>query len=58
MYPRANTPGCTKQACGFRDNYEDISRAGAAPEPCPRTTSIRFFPFMDSSLSLAMQSSS
>ena len=22
FYPRDNTPGCTKQACSFRDNYE------------------------------------
>lgn len=22
FYPRDNTPGCTKQACGFRDNYD------------------------------------
>ncbi|NET48948.1 MAG: thioredoxin-dependent thiol peroxidase, partial [Merismopedia sp. SIO2A8] len=22
FYPRDNTPGCTKEACGFRDNYE------------------------------------
>ena len=22
LYPRDNTPGCTKEACGFRDNYE------------------------------------
>lgn len=27
-YPRANTPGCTKQACGFRDNYKPITDAG------------------------------
>ncbi|KAI9914746.1 hypothetical protein PsorP6_008051 [Peronosclerospora sorghi] len=30
MYPRANTPGCTKQACGFRDNIETIKKAGFA----------------------------
>ncbi|KAG7669383.1 hypothetical protein Ndes2526B_g05702 [Nannochloris sp. 'desiccata'] len=24
-YPRAATPGCTKQACGFRDNYSKIT---------------------------------
>jgi thioredoxin-dependent peroxiredoxin len=24
-YPRAATPGCTKQACGFRDNYKKIT---------------------------------
>lgn len=28
MYPRANTPGCTKQACGFRDNYSAITKNG------------------------------
>ncbi|TDH68088.1 hypothetical protein CCR75_003807 [Bremia lactucae] len=28
MYPRANTPGCTKQACGFRDNIQAIKDAG------------------------------
>jgi peroxiredoxin Q/BCP len=22
FYPRANTPGCTTQACGFRDDFE------------------------------------
>lgn len=28
-YPKANTPGCTKQACGFRDNAPAIDAAGA-----------------------------
>ncbi len=28
MYPRANTPGCTKQACGFRDSTKDFGEAG------------------------------
>ena len=28
MYPRANTPGCTKQACGFRDLTKDFAAAG------------------------------
>ncbi|DAZ93356.1 TPA: hypothetical protein N0F65_011882 [Lagenidium giganteum] len=28
MYPRANTPGCTKQACGFRDHVQEIKDAG------------------------------
>ena len=22
FYPRDNTPGCTKEACGFRDSYQ------------------------------------
>ena len=28
MYPRANTPGCTKQACGFRDLTKEFEAAG------------------------------
>ncbi|KAL1896435.1 thioredoxin peroxidase dot5 [Ceratocystis pirilliformis] len=27
-YPRASTPGCTRQACLFRDNYTTLSNAG------------------------------
>lgn len=29
FYPRDNTPGCTKEACGFRDVYDDILAKGA-----------------------------
>ncbi len=29
FYPKDNTPGCTTQACGFRDQYEDFVEAGA-----------------------------
>lgn len=29
-YPKAATPGCTKQACGFRDRLPQIDAAGAA----------------------------
>jgi thioredoxin-dependent peroxiredoxin len=29
FYPKAKTPGCTKQACGFRDRWEVINAAGA-----------------------------
>ena len=28
FYPRANTSGCTIEACGFRDNYAKLTRAG------------------------------
>ncbi len=28
FYPKDNTPGCTKEACGFRDVYEDLKRFG------------------------------
>ncbi|OJJ41272.1 hypothetical protein ASPWEDRAFT_34797 [Aspergillus wentii DTO 134E9] len=27
-YPRASTPGCTKQACLFRDSYDHITSTG------------------------------
>ncbi|SMN17665.1 similar to Saccharomyces cerevisiae YIL010W DOT5 Nuclear thiol peroxidase which functions as an alkyl-hydroperoxide reductase during post-diauxic growth [Maudiozyma saulgeensis] len=26
VYPKASTPGCTRQACGFRDNFEDLKK--------------------------------
>ena len=29
FYPKDNTPGCTKEACDFRDNFARIKRAGA-----------------------------
>lgn len=29
FYPKDNTPGCTKQACGFKDLYPQIQEAGA-----------------------------
>jgi len=28
FYPRADTPGCTKEACDFRDNWERYEDAG------------------------------
>lgn len=29
FYPKDNTPGCTAEACQFRDSYEDFKAAGA-----------------------------
>ncbi len=29
FYPKDNTPGCTAQACSFRDQYEDFKDWGA-----------------------------
>jgi peroxiredoxin Q/BCP len=29
FYPRDDTPGCTKEACSFRDHYEEFREAGA-----------------------------
>jgi peroxiredoxin Q/BCP len=38
FYPKANTPGCTTQACGVRDHRADYDAAGAvvlavSPDP-------------------------
>jgi len=38
FYPKDDTPGCTVQACGIRDSYQDFKRAGAvvlgvSPDP-------------------------
>ncbi len=37
FYPRADTPGCTKEACGFRDDYSayekaDVAIVGVSPD--------------------------
>jgi peroxiredoxin Q/BCP len=29
FYPKADTPGCTKEACGFRDSYAALKKTGA-----------------------------
>ncbi len=29
FYPKDDTPGCTAQACGFRDNYVEIAEKNA-----------------------------
>ncbi|MGA2250521.1 peroxiredoxin [Terracidiphilus sp.] len=29
FYPRADTPGCTIEACGFRDQFKKLQAAGA-----------------------------
>lgn len=28
FYPKDDTPGCTTEACGFRDRYQDYEKAG------------------------------
>lgn len=28
FYPRADTPGCTIEACGFRDHFKNLEKAG------------------------------
>ncbi|QLG44225.1 peroxiredoxin [Costertonia aggregata] len=29
FYPKDNTPGCTAEACSFRDSYEEFTELGA-----------------------------
>jgi peroxiredoxin Q/BCP len=29
FYPKDNTPGCTKEACSFRDHWDDFKEKGA-----------------------------
>ncbi len=41
FYPRAMTPGCTKESCDFRDSYSEFSEAGyevigVSPDPPSR----------------------
>jgi peroxiredoxin Q/BCP len=38
FYPKDDTPGCTKEACGFRDAWDDLQALGAvvigvSPDP-------------------------
>ena len=28
FYPKADTPGCTIEACGFRDHFKKLQKAG------------------------------
>jgi peroxiredoxin Q/BCP len=53
FYPKAATPGCTTQACGFRDNYPVIEANGAtvlgispdAPEKLAQWRAKEGFPY-------------
>lgn len=46
FYPAASTPGCTKQACDFRDNLAELDTAGFAvlgisPDPPAKLATFR-----------------
>ena len=46
FYPKAMTPGCTKEACAFRDNYRQFLDAGydivgISPDPPERNAAFR-----------------
>lgn len=45
FYPRDDTPGCTRQACGMRDAYDDFGEHGAAVlgvSPDSESSHVRF----------------
>lgn len=45
FYPKAMTPGCTTEACDFRDNYDDLLAAGyevVGVSPDPPNANARF----------------
>ncbi|RMG95764.1 MAG: thioredoxin-dependent thiol peroxidase [Chloroflexi bacterium] len=54
FYPRANTPGCTRQACGFRDNYAVVTQANGVvlgispdlPEALAKWKEAQGFPYL------------
>lgn len=46
FYPKADTPGCTKEACAFRDEFARIQAAGAmilgvSPDPVDRVAKFK-----------------
>ena len=45
FYPRDDTPGCTAQACGIRDSYDDFEQRGAVVlgvSPDTETAHVKF----------------
>lgn len=45
FYPKDDTPGCTKEACGFRDDYSEYAKYGAVilgVSPDPQKKHIKF----------------
>jgi peroxiredoxin Q/BCP len=45
FYPKDDTPGCTKQACGIRDNYSAFEKRGAVVlgvSPDEETAHVKF----------------
>ena len=45
FYPKDDTPGCTTQACGIRDSYDDFAERGAivlGVSPDKETSHVKF----------------
>jgi peroxiredoxin Q/BCP len=46
FYPKDDTPGCTKEACGFRDDYSEYGKfdaviLGVSPDPPKKHTKFK-----------------
>jgi thioredoxin-dependent peroxiredoxin len=49
FYPKDDTPGCTKEACGFRDLFADLKKRGmvvlgVSPDGAPAASPSRCCP--------------
>jgi peroxiredoxin Q/BCP len=47
FYPRDDTPGCTKQACGIRDHWGEFERRDAVVLGVSRDSATRHVKFKD-----------
>ncbi|MBI4835876.1 MAG: thioredoxin-dependent thiol peroxidase [Candidatus Abawacabacteria bacterium] len=47
FYPKDDTPGCTKEACGFRDTIGDIQAKGAVVLGVSRDTMAKHLKFKE-----------
>lgn len=47
FYPKDNTPGCTKQACGFRDQMKGLDKQGVAVVGVSKDTVLKHDKFKD-----------
>lgn len=47
FYPKDNTPGCTKEACSFRDNHKKISKKNAIVIGISKDSIRKHFSFRD-----------
>lgn len=47
FYPKDNTPGCTREACGFRDNHQKITNKNAIVIGISKDSTKKHFSFKD-----------
>ncbi len=47
FYPKDNTPGCTKEACGFRDDWSELKKLGVLVVGVPGVSAASHRNFID-----------